>query len=408
MPGLSVVLGSNQCLPCSSMYIILLLPMAVAGVVLVLLVKILDLTVYNGTMNEFVFYANVVNSNIYRYSTFDFNPLTLFIAWLNLNLGLETCFINGLIAYGKTWLQFVFPLYIWGIAGVLIISARYSDRVAKVLGNNGVPVLATLVLLSYAKLLNTIITVLSYTTLYTTEGQVLVWSADGNLDYLGLKHALLFGVAVAFTIFLWLPYTLLLLFEQWLHKINSRIITHVLIKLKPFLDAHYAVLKGQHRYWFGVLLLSRAAILLSSAIIPEDSDKILAFAIVLCSMVLTFWGHHVYHNTATGTLSTAIFLNLGFLHVTRLFIDTSNNTIIPLILIAIVFTQLLGLIVYKIIAMSRLYNKMKVCCIGNRNRNDDWDDYEQIALNRHMEVDANEDANKDANGDESCESLLTY
>lgn len=125
---------------------------------------------------------NVVNYNyVYTHSDFNFNPLTLFIAWVNLNLGFETCFIDGLTAYSKTWIQFVFPLYIWGIASVLTISAKHSDRVAKVLGKNGVPVLATLILLSYAKLLSTMITALSYTTLYTMEGQVLVWSADGNI-----------------------------------------------------------------------------------------------------------------------------------------------------------------------------------------------------------------------------------
>lgn len=123
---------------------------------------------------------NVVNY-VYTHSDFNFNPLTLFIAWVNLNLGFETCFIDGLTAYSKTWIQFVFPLYIWGIASVLTISAKHSDRVAKVLGKNGVPVLATLILLSYAKLLSTMITALSYTTLYTMEGQVLVWSADGNI-----------------------------------------------------------------------------------------------------------------------------------------------------------------------------------------------------------------------------------
>ena len=38
------------------------------------------------------------------------NPLAVFIAWLNIDLGIKSCFFNGLIAYGKTWLQFVFSL----------------------------------------------------------------------------------------------------------------------------------------------------------------------------------------------------------------------------------------------------------------------------------------------------------
>ena len=63
-----------------------------------------------------------------------------------IDLGIETCFFNGLTPYGKTWLQFVFPFYIWSIADLIIILAKYSDRVVKVMGNNSVPVLATLFL----------------------------------------------------------------------------------------------------------------------------------------------------------------------------------------------------------------------------------------------------------------------
>ena len=177
-------------------------------------------------MNELIFYVNVISANKHLYySQSSVNPMTLFIAWLNLDIGIETCFFKGLTAYSKTWLQFVFPLYIWAIAGLIIIIAKYSDSVAKVMGNNGVPVLATLFLLSYAKLFNTIITAMSYTTLHTTQGRKLVWSADGNLDYLGPKHIPLFCAAVASLVFLWFPYTLLLLLGQWLHRLNYHIIS---------------------------------------------------------------------------------------------------------------------------------------------------------------------------------------
>jgi len=38
---------------------------------------------------------------------------SVFIAWLNLDIGIETCFYDEMTAYSKTWLQFVFPVYIW-------------------------------------------------------------------------------------------------------------------------------------------------------------------------------------------------------------------------------------------------------------------------------------------------------
>ena len=196
-PGLSLALGSDRCLECSNNFISLLLPCALAGFVLVLLIKVLNLTISEGTLNGLIFYANVINANRYLYySQMSLNPMTLFIAWLNLDLGIETCFVNGLTAYGRTWLQFVFPLYIWGIATLVIILSKYFVSLAKILGKNSVSVLATLFLLSYAKLFNTCLTALSYTTLYTTKGQISVWSADGNVIYLSRQHAPLFAVAV--------------------------------------------------------------------------------------------------------------------------------------------------------------------------------------------------------------------
>ena len=152
--------------------------------------------------------------------------------------------------------------------------SKYSIRVSKLMGNNPVPVLATLFLLSYAKRLRIIISALSYTILYTSEGHKAVWSADGTVDYLSPKHMIPFVVAVASLLFLWLLYTLILFLGQWLHMCNCRLIARFLFKIKPFLDAHYAPLRDKHHYWFGTLHLVRAAILLASSLIPADHSSI--------------------------------------------------------------------------------------------------------------------------------------
>jgi len=91
--------------------------------VLVFFLKISNLTTSQGFINGLVFYTSVVKANEHIFlPQANTNPLTLFISWLNLDLGVQTCFFNGLSAYTKTWLQFVFPFYIWGITGVIIIT----------------------------------------------------------------------------------------------------------------------------------------------------------------------------------------------------------------------------------------------------------------------------------------------
>ena len=55
--------------------------------------------------------------------------LAVFIAWLNLDLGIELVFFHGMDAYIQTWLQIAFPFYIWMIVGVIIYLSRRSITV---------------------------------------------------------------------------------------------------------------------------------------------------------------------------------------------------------------------------------------------------------------------------------------
>ena len=397
--GLSVALGSEQCLKCSNEYITLILPFALAGVVVVLIIKMFDLTVCHGAINGIIFYANVIsaNRNLF-YSQTNMNPLTLFIAWFNLDLGIETCFYDGLTAYARTWLQFVFPVYMWSIAGGIIIMARYSKRVAALLGNNGVPVLATLFLLSYAKLLKTIISALSYTTLYTTEGSKHVWSLDGNIAYLGPQHLPLFLAAAATFLFLWLPYTLLLLLGRYLNMIHCHTISRNLLRLKPFLDANYAPLHHRHHYWFGVTLLVKATVLLASATAPVNSDHILVFSFALSSAVLTFWGQIVYQRKSVALFHTSLFLNLTLLNISKLLvfdditkISTASFTlaVVPFIMLTVnILSKVLGFAVKAMRCLRRIETEMEEVDIDldeyrNESESESGEEGDEVPVNSY-------------------------
>ena len=133
------------------------------------------------------------------------DALSVFIARLNLDFGDETCFYDGLDAYSKTWLQFVFPLFIWVLVGLMILVSYYSQRFANLLGSNPVSVLATLILLSYTKILHTMITAVYFTHLEYPAYKRSVWLHDASVDYVAGKHIPLFLVAVLVFIFLFLP-----------------------------------------------------------------------------------------------------------------------------------------------------------------------------------------------------------
>ena len=61
--GYSSVFGSSQCMQCSHVYLFIVIPIAIVGVVLVILLFIFNLTITNGAINSFIFYVNIISIN---------------------------------------------------------------------------------------------------------------------------------------------------------------------------------------------------------------------------------------------------------------------------------------------------------------------------------------------------------
>ena len=365
--GYSLAIGSSHCIHCpNNNNLALLIFFAAAGICLVVFINILDITLTQGLVDGLIFYANVVWT--YQSVLFpeEHNTDTviiifkIFIAWLNLDFGIETCFVRGLTVYWKTWLQFVFPFYIWAIVGLMILTARHSKILTRIYGNRAVPVLATLFLLSYMKLLRTITSIfmLSHILQYPKKSTVSVWSVDGNIDYFGLPHSLLLVAALIVQIFLWLPYTLTLLFHQQLQKISHIKLFNWVTNLKPFFDVHFAPFKPAHRYWFGVLLLARGillAIYSSSFASPKNTNLLLLLILVLV-LLLYMAIVQPYKNKLIFIIQSSFFANIPFLGIFAFYAETLANKdklqmITVRISIGVVFLQFCGIIICNIIRL---------------------------------------------------------
>ena len=158
----SLMLSSLKCSKCdSNNYLSLLLVFALTGIALIASSLFLHMTIVDGTINGLIFNANIINiiniikDIIFSQDILPPNPLTIFLSWLNLDFGIPTCFYTGLNYYSYTWLQFFFPFYLWFLVGLIILTCKYSSRAMKLFGSNPVAVLATVVLMSYNKLLHT-------------------------------------------------------------------------------------------------------------------------------------------------------------------------------------------------------------------------------------------------------------
>ena len=301
----SLLLGGYECADCSgSTYkgVLLFLAFIAIGIVLVILLLGLDLTVSTGMVNGLIFYSNIVylNSDIMlpiprgKNSTHLLNTvriLSTFQAWMNLDFGISTCFFDGYNTYISTWIQFVFPLYIWLLILIIILTSRYSRRITKLITSNIVSVLATLLLLSYAKLLKTSIDVFSLVQLQLLNGNVTNWwKADANIPYLGQLHVPLFLMSLAMVLVYMIPFTLLILLGPLLQAKSHYRVLHWINRLKPFHDAFYGPYTSKYRYWPGILLLARLLILGAFAFYsPNDVPFKLSAVSMTAAALLVLW-----------------------------------------------------------------------------------------------------------------------
>ena len=391
--NLSLVLGSSKCLTCTNDgHIALLLFFTIAGFALVFFIKILDLTVARGTINGLIFYANIIwinqsiffpsgDSNTNPSSLLLMRVLKVFIAWLNLDFGIETCFFQGLDAYWKTWLQFVFPIYVWVIAGMIIVICHYSPKATRLFGNNTVPVLATLFLVSYVKLLRTIVTALGFAILDYPDRARVVWLFDGNVSYFGLRHAFLFVAASIALLALWLPYTATLLLVPCLRTKADHYLLRWVNKWKPFYDAYYGPLKDKRQYWIGATLLVRVVLAVISVAIQAIAPNINVLLVGIVSALLSILATHVYRDHLKALLEASFLVNLIVLSCVFLYVklEKDSETFYQESRIAIVSASIgISFITFIGIVIFQAYSGIKKLCCNHRAEYDNIDNAPRV------------------------------
>ena len=396
----SLAIGSSRCIKCSSnSYLALFIVFAAAGLLLVIFIFSLNLTISQGLINGLVFYANIVwdYKIMLTYSSQPKTimlPFRIFIAWLNLDFGVETCLVVGLTAFWKTWLQFIFPLYIWGIAGVIIIVCRYSTRLTNFIGDRAVPLLATLFYLSYMKLLRTVVSAFSLRVLtsYPSGSTMSVWYLDGNLPYFKPPHVYLFVASLAASVFFCIPFTLFLLSVRWLRKISHLRPLRWINKFTPIYDACFAPLHENHHQLFGVLLLIRAMLLIVISLTfdlsnPRMTNLLILFIITVLLLLYVIFSKRVFKSYVVKIFESVSILNLCLLSVLAMYAP-HNEIIITEVSIGVSVFQFFVIILVSIIkAYCKTINNWK--CLKRRDQQAD-DDVDTMYYERVEDDEINE------------------
>ena len=339
----STVFGSSHCHHCFNIYLLFVLPIAVAGVSLVLLLFVLDITVTDGDINGFILYVNIIsiNSHVFfpqcsSYIKFWY----VFVSLTNLDLGIPTCFYNGMDDYAKMWLQLTFPAYLILIATLLIIASRHSTKVQRITARRALPVLATLFLLSYTKVLRSVSSVLFYysTITHLPSGHTtVVWAVDANVPLFGLKYTALFIVCLILFIIL-LPFNAILCFTKTAMRL--KLVNH----FKPLIDAYQGPYKYKYYYWAGLHLVIRAVFFGLSAL---DRNVNLTVGIILLAIIIVIQRSLIpFKNNYKNLHETSFLFNLLVMYV----LSHDHYDIAVIVMITMAAVHFLLIIIHHIIS----------------------------------------------------------
>ena len=366
--GYSRVTGSMKCKKCSDRFFLYVLLFLIAGVFLVAVLVVFNLTVTTGTLNGLIFYANFIRFNPSMYFPADeasgvYHMTKNFIFLLNMDMGIKTCIYDSTDAYTENWLEFTFPVYIWIIAFLIIRLSRRYRIVMHLVGKNAVKMLATLIFLSYARLLRAIIDTFQSTIITQGDKKIVVWLHDANVTFYSIKRIPILAVAAAFGVAS-VAYALILTFLPWLNRCPNRSVLCLLQKWKPFFDAYTGPYKDQYRFWPGMLFLIRILLFTGFALNVLGDPSLNLFLITIACLftfLLAWFLGGVYRNVWMDRLEAFFIFNLGATSVSTMFVATKIDGK-SWVQQTVIYTSILAsMVVFTGILCYHCYQRLKDC-----------------------------------------------
>ena len=253
----SSVFGSFKCKRCSSVWLLQLPLYALAGIFIVALLFLLNLTLLQGTIMGVVLYANITGIMKDFLQEHSWGPLFFLLSILNFQSGAGVCFYDGMDQFAKALLQFVFPFYLFTLLIVIIIVTHKCGyrmfRKARFIARRAVPVLATIMVLTYTSLVSAVITPLRYTTIYnaTTAQGERVWLYQPSLPFFGGQHLVIGILSIAVTVLYLIPFTFTMLFGDLMRRYFHK------LWFSHFMDVLHGGFRWPLGFWIGLRLLLR-------------------------------------------------------------------------------------------------------------------------------------------------------
>ena len=268
--GYSSVFGSYNCKQCSSAWLLQLPLYALGGIVTVAGLFLLNLTLLQGTIMGVVLYTNIMGIMGDFLQEHARGPFFFLLSVFNLQSGSGMCFYDGMDEFWKALLQFAFPFYLFTLLIVIIIVTHKCGyrifRKARFIARRAVPVLATIMVLTYTSLVNAVISPLRYTTLYnvdTAQGET-VWLYQPSLPFFGGQHLVIGILSIAVTVLYLIPFTFTMLFGDLMRRYFHK------LWFSHFMDVLHGGFRWPLGFWIGLRLLVRVILVVTHIFTSAD------------------------------------------------------------------------------------------------------------------------------------------
>ena len=195
----------------------------------------------------------------------------------------------------------------------------------------------------------------------------MLWLPDATVTYLFGKHVLLF-IAAVLILLVGLIFTVLLFSWQWLLYLPEWRIFKCIRdqKFQTFIETYHVPYAPKHRYWTGLLLLTRAILYLVTAVNVSHDPVVTLTALIFtasCILVLkSVIGGRVCSKWLVDILNTFFYWNIIFLAVfTWYSLGNRENKqeAVAYISVAIALFALLFIILYHVYAYTGLFSMFK-------------------------------------------------
>ena len=356
--GYSAVLGTNRCLKCDNNSLALIIYFAAAGIGIITIISFLHITFSEGYIGGALFYASMVSSyEIYFTGHFKDRSVIIPIYMLNLDMGFETCFYDGMTQLDRAGLSLIFPIYLFILMILFIWLASYSLRLSEWLAKSNYSpskLVATLIILSYNSITQSSLQILGYVRLTVHQDigksiEVYAWATDPNVAYFSPLHTVLFVVSVIILAAFTIPIPVFLLLPTF----TSRFVW----RMKPLYDAFFSYYREKFTFWISMRLIIRILLFNISLLVHPPLNILLLGLLHSVLMLLTIVAQP-YKRLVTMALesfflSSILLLITGSLRLQALkmyFVDPEKTDMVfVFVVVGAAYVVMLGILVWHVI-----------------------------------------------------------